>query len=1094
MKKLYLGYIASTLVISFLLVLAVSPAMAQRNLSTTYPDGSPFINFIIHDAGEYFALEKFMGEEDEYNEDVKPFSTWTLGEGELFALSNGVGYWADLLAPSARNNVLLNINVGTYDIDNADAISLYIDSGPASGFTELAGAVITGVVNDDVLAQIRLGYPGNNYTEPLQVLSHNGNLSDMPSTVVHELGHAFGIIASVTEDNPGQKRFSVTPNRWNEHLVDAVGNQAQPGMLITNDPAQTGAFYMAPDDGNPNDAIYAYFQGSNTMEVLRVGGDNISSAILGEDHNPWQTEGVPINGWEGDDPELSHIELRNSMMSHQSYRNYNTYMEAELAILQDIGYTIERRNFFGISYYKDGGTETNTIGFGALGGDGNYLPGTYNATNLAIGMHVYGSDNIIYQASDILSSGFGAAGIRVDGWDNNIIINPGRQVHAHGTYGTALMVAYGQGHIVTQQGQLAAMGPGGVAARFDFGDNSLGNFYEYRGSYIRMDDKGRLAVLLPELEGPLVERFDVSGSVAGRAAAIYISENAYVKEINIMSGAEITGDIISGWNPYDPRVQAPQGDPAQLMTSLTFGYKADAYGNATYTPDDDFEMYYQNDINGADSLRVSLAGGTLHYQGDINVNSFALLNNSIFDIMPGKGSMVEAESIDLADGVLSFNPPAFSYGPFMPDNHVLVEFDGRSYYARPGALSTPAPGAVFTVGPYNYVFYELAPNSGQNVFTLRTTSSFDNALGGQSAVTAPVAVAVQNPTSGILFNRMAGRLGSHGETDKQSRVHALIGQYYRGASQPGYALERSAFVAHNTEPMESGYSFSDTQPVWLSSPQGGGELKQGGSSLWFNAGYGYTSHSGQSGYSLQTPSWAMGYDHWLGDSFFMGIGLIGSLPQYESDNADLDGKNLTVAIYGGTMLPAEVELSAFIAYGHSDSDQKRRVRGAVYNSDPDSDNFNIGFGLGRAFALQGNLRLRPFASYEFIRVHSDAWSEPDGVYALYMDSSHSNLHRVNVGADITYASPHSGAYASARAYYAGLYGDRAGEQQGFFVLDAMRNTFVTLGDAMDRHSLGLGGRLGLALTDSTELSFDYDVLLGENSTSHQGSLNFLLKF
>ena len=398
----------------------------------------------------------------------------------------------------------------------------------------------------------------------------------------------------------------------------------------------------------------------------RVVGPNINEVLEGA------LPGVPVamHAYWGDvriyNPGMmSHLELKNAAMSHQLYRNYVGLMEADLAVLQDLGWTIDRRLMFGRSVYGSGLNIVNDRGYYARTPDGTaYVPGEYNRALLGMGLHVYGSHNDIRQVADLLSAGEGGAGIRIDGEGNTLRIDPGVRVHANGPDGNGVIFAYGRNHVLVHRGDIEALGTSGVGLRFDFGDNMIPNDGEYRGSYIHQVHEEPFGPA-PELQGPLVGRADITGRVAGTEAAILASGNAYVGHINIMQGARIEGDIVSH---YAQRDEAG----ALRLTTLSFGQKADADGHATGVGDPDFRMAYDGHIRGG-NVSLALDGGATRLNGAHGVHDVA--------VAPG-AELSGAAHYTLGEGGVFVNA-----GTVAPGNSIAaVRIDGNYRQTESGTL------------------------------------------------------------------------------------------------------------------------------------------------------------------------------------------------------------------------------------------------------------------------------------------------------------------------------------------------------------------------------------------------------------------------
>lgn len=575
----------------------LSEAAAEETVTVLKQDGTPL--FELH----FFS----KGEAIDEDEGGAFLSTWTLSDAQKNAVTSAVALWAEVVGPGSANSTPLPFHIGTYDVGNAEAASEANASYLPVLVTGVQGGIIHGTAMDNP-AYILVGRLDFGIPEHLSPLPSTGAQTDLVSVLYHETAHALGII-SIAESGKNEQL-----SLWDTHLKDAYGTRLTPGMNVVHE----------GEGGVPG---RDFIVGDATRSGVTFHGRNVAE-VMGNDG------GLLIEGYEDDYLDLSHIELEHSLMSHQNYRNYSTFMEAELAVLQDLGYSIDRRNFYGFSVYGDDSVIINENGYFARNEEGNgFLYGVPNTATLGVGLHVYGKRNTITQAADLLACGTAGTGIRVDGSDNTLTLARGVRVAADGAWGTGILLSYGKNHTVVSRGDVTATGMGGVAARFDFGDNLLGNGTEYRGSWIWNNPYGWPMISDPShpyyntdpygmelnLDGPLVSTFDVSGLLAGSAASIFIAENAFVRNINILSGAQVVGNIVSEWDPQNPDIQYG-GDRSELHTALTFGLSAREDGTAG-DADPAFDMTLYGGIDGEKSLDMTLASGSLSVTGPVNVYS-----------------------------------------------------------------------------------------------------------------------------------------------------------------------------------------------------------------------------------------------------------------------------------------------------------------------------------------------------------------------------------------------------------------------------------------------------------------------------------------
>ena len=567
--------------------------------------------------------------------------------------------WSNVINGNATSPVtysILGLNTSTPEgMYNASAASLYANVAESPYKVTFINARINGYTvtsspNDedfptDGIILVGLGinpeHPGWAQFTGFHPLYH-GELPDLCSVITHEIMHSLGLINYATafyaEDGDNTEYFSKEPG-------DSLGIFDKDLRIYTGDMTLpfNPSLEVVPEEGmaiakGEEFDIYeypTYFVGEETLKVLAgeddpddakaaiiaSGGFINYSAYYSDSARP-KVYGLPIHPTDDDEDDdnpqldLSHIELHNSYMSHQNFRNWLVPMEAELAVLKDLGYNVPLRKFFGKSYYLNNSTlQEHDFTTGYSEWDGTSYTGAPSTATQGVGLHIYGNKYKINQKSDILTAGEGAIGARIEGEDNIYTVKSGYNIQANGKENLGLAVTWGQNHTVNVENgsSVTATGEDGIAASFDFGGNIFGIYLDSKGSYINyMGQFGLDKNPDSDIQNPLVKEFNVAGALTGSKAAIYISDNAHVEKINISDGAQITGDIISEWNSVKSGFAK-----VQTFNGIDWVY---------VDPEDEDQIYFTA-LNVENGLSGTTINGSISGEND-TFNTLKLNNNS----------------------------------------------------------------------------------------------------------------------------------------------------------------------------------------------------------------------------------------------------------------------------------------------------------------------------------------------------------------------------------------------------------------------------------------------------------------------------------
>jgi outer membrane autotransporter protein len=421
-------------------------------------------------------------------------------------------------------------------------------------------------------------------------------------------------------------------------------------------------------------------------------------------------------------------------------------------------------------------------------------------------------------------------------------------------------------------------------------------------------------------------------------------------------------------------------------TLLTFGFAADADGDATQYADPDFEMTYNGNITGAEGFDIQLAGGTLTYGGTADVNILQteedtnlILSNSNLAIE----SFVGYGKIS-ADGtnniVLKGDEGAAQLENLTVNNSATVEVDagegtveittlknsGNAEFKSDKVLAEQISIDKYYGTNDSNILLDLGSYA---VSQLRGNSVEEIALNG-----AQVLVINDNETSSNLNLHIA-------EGEINGEINAVInpsGQIIVASE------EKNPMVEALRDITSSGFQIFRAQMNDLEKRMGDLRDMPGRGGAWAKFINGQSKYKGLHN---DYKTFQFGADHYLGDSDIY-VGLMGSHTDGDGKlkQGSTDDKNYSFGLYGGWLGKDGQFIDMTLKHHHIKSDfdftANNNYSEGKYSTSGFSSSIEYGWRLGIA---ETNFYVEPQTEFLYGRLDGKSYTTSRGVKVKQSD-------------------------------------------------------------------------------------------------------------